>query len=154
MSYQAKDSTVDNRQLKVQRLVIPFTITGNATPASKVIAADEPSLLFFKTEGLDQITVASGALESGEVLPTLATATDSTGVINALVKINEPLAKVMSVKVIGRTATALDKQGTILAFTTGSTNSGKSIVCNLTTAVNLASASIDAALEVEYIVAE
>lgn len=154
MSFDAKDSQVLGRQNKVQRLVIPFTITGNATPASKVIASDEPSLLFIKTEGLNQITIAAGALETGETLPSLASATDSTGVINALVKINEPLAKVMSVKVIGRTATALDKQGQILAFTTGSTNSGKSVVCNLTTGVDLGAASIDATLEVEYVVAE
>lgn len=154
MSFEPKDSQVASRALKVQKLSIPIAITGNAIPASKVLASDEPSLVFIKTEGLDQITVAKGALETGETLPTLATATDATGVINVLVKINEPLSKVMSVKLIGRTATALDKQGTVLAFTTGSTNSGKSIVANFTTGVDLAAASIDACLEVEYVVAE
>lgn len=154
MSFQAKDSIVLNRQLKVQRVVIPFTITGNATPASKVLANDEPSKLFFKTEGLNQITIANGAIETGETLPSLASATDATGVINALIKINEPLAKVMLVRVVGRSSTQLSRQGEILAFTTGSTNSGQSIVCNITTGVNLASANIDAAIEVEYVVSE
>jgi hypothetical protein len=154
MSFQAKDSGVLSRQNKVQRLVIPFTIASNATPASKVIACDEPALVFIKTEGLNQITIAAGALETGETLPTLAAATDSTGVINVLVKINEPLVKVMSVKIHSRGATQTAKPGEVLAFTTGSTNSGQSVVANITTAVNLASASIDAVLEVEYITAE
>lgn len=152
MSFDAKKAQVQDRKLKVQRLVIPFAITGNATPASKTIAVDEPSLLFLKVEGINQITTGTGALESGESLPSLASATDSTGVINALVKIGEPLAKVCLVRVVGRGATQLSKQGEILAFTTGSDNAGQSVVCNITTGVNLASASIDAALEVEYIV--
>lgn len=152
MSFDAKNAQVQDRKLKVQRLVIPFTITGNATPASKTIASDEPSLLFLKVEGINQITEAAGALEDGETLPSLASATDSTGVINALVKIGEPLKKVCLVRVVGRDGTQLSRQGQILAFTTGSDNAGQSVVCNITTGVNLASASIDAALEVEYIV--
>lgn len=152
MSFDAKNSQVQDRKLKVQRLVIPFTITGNATPASKSIASDEPSLLFLKVEGIDQITEATGALEDGETLPSLASATDSTGVINALVKIGEPLKKVCLVRVVGRDGTQLSRQGQILAFTTGSDNAGQSVVCNITTGVNLTSASIDAALEVEYVV--
>ena len=154
MSFEAKDPQVQGRALKVQRLVVPVAITANATPASKILASDEPSLVFIKAEGINQITTSTGALETGETLPTLATATDATGVINVLVKINEPLAKVMSVKVTGRNSTQLQKQGEILAFTTGSTNSGKSVVCNITTGLNLASASMDAVLEVEYVISE
>lgn len=153
MSYDSKDSQVQGRKLKVQKMSIPVAITSNATPASKVVAVDEPSLVFVNVEGIAGITSAKGAIGSAETLPTLATATDSTGVINVLVKTNEPLLKVMSVKLVGRGATQLFKQGEILAFTTG-TGGGTSIVCNITTGVNLASASIDGCLEVEYVVAE
>lgn len=148
MSFEAKKSQVRGRQLKVQRLVIPFKITANATPASKVITSDEPSLLFLKVEGIDQITEASGALASGETLPSLASATDSTGVFNLLVKIDEEVEKVCLVRVTGRDGTQLSKQGQILASSSG----GKTIVCNLTSGVNLASASLDGVLEVEYVV--
>lgn len=154
MSFDAKDSQVLGRQLKVQRLVIPVAITFNATPANKVVANDEPSVLFIKTEGINQITTGTGALETGETLPSLAAATDTTGVINVFVKISEPLLKVMSIKLIGRNATQLVKTGEVLAFTTGSTNSGKAIVANITSGVNLATTSMDAVLEVEYVVAE
>ncbi len=154
MSFQPKDSQVMGRANKVQRICIPLTITHHATPASKAIASDEPSLVFVKTEGLNQITEAAGALETGETLPTLATATDSTGVINVLVKIGEPLQKVISVKLTSRGATQMGKQGQVLAFTTVSTNCGKSVVANITTGVDLAAADIDAVLEVEYVIAE
>jgi len=154
MSYEAKLPLVKNRQDKVQRLSIPLAITGNATPANKVIAADEPTILFVKTEGLNQITTASGALETGETLPTLATATDATGVFNMLIKIGEPLAKVCSVKLVPRgTQNGAIVACEILAFTTGSDNSGQSIVAEVTSGVNFSTpANLDATIEVEYVV--
>lgn len=154
--YQPKDSQVYSRQLKVQRLSIPFTVTHNATPASKTSTVDEPGLLFFNFAGITGITSAAGAIDSiGETLPTLATATDSTGVFNVLIKINEPLAKVCSISIKGRAgASGITDFCQILAFTTGSVNAGQSIVANITSGVNFGTTDLDACLQVEYITQE
>jgi len=144
-NYYAQDSLVQGRQLKVQRLCIPFLITGNATPASVVISRDEPALLFLKTQGVDEISaVADGS-------PTLASATDSTGVFNLLIKLNEPCLKVMQAQVIGRAA-ALVKNCT-LANTTGLTAAGDKIVLNCASAVDLTAGNLDGCLVVEYVTA-
>lgn len=148
-NFNATNENVLNRQLKVQRLVIPFTITGNATPASVVIACDEPSVLFLKTEGVNQITPA---LDAADGTPTLTAADDSDGIFNLMVKISEPLAKVMQAKVTVRTGTAAITVCT-MANTTGITAGGDKIVLNCDTAVDLSAANLNACLEVEYVIA-
>src|ERR1019366_381596 len=151
--FQPKDAAVYARQLKVQRLVIPFTVTHHATPGSKSFTVDDPSSVFFNFEGLTGLSTSTGAIETNEVLPVLATATDSsTGIFNVLVRINEPIEKVCAIYLIGRGATSLHVSGTPLAFTTGSTNSGQSIVGNFTSNINLSSADMNASLVIEYIV--
>lgn len=154
--FQPKDGQVYSRQLKVQRLQIPFTVTANATASSKTYTVDEPSLVFFNFQGLTGITSGAGAIDSiGETLPSLASATDSTGVFNVLVKINEPLVKVVSVGISGRQgATGITNLCQILAFTTGSVNAGQSIVANVTSGVNFSTTSLDATLTVDYITQE
>jgi hypothetical protein len=146
MPYQAQDAQVQGRQLKVQRLVIPFTITHHATASLVVIAKDEPALLFLNTEGVDQITaVADGS-------PSFASPSDSAGTFNILVKVGESVAKVMQAQVIGRSA-ALVKNCT-LANTTGLTAAGDKIVLNCTTAVNATTTDLNACLCIEYVIAE
>lgn len=152
MSFQAKDSLVLDRQLKVQSVKIPFTITHNATPASKVITTFDPSILFLDTQGLNQITIASGALETGETLPALNTPTDSSGAFAALVKIREPLQDVVSAKLVARDASGLILSCEVLAFTTGSAHAGQSVVLNIRSGVNLSTTDLNCALEVEYVV--
>lgn len=152
-TFDAKDDLVRGRAQKVQRLVIPLAITANATAASKTVATDEPGILFINVEGIVGISTATGALATGEVAPTLATATDSTGVINVCVLIQEPLLKVMHLELVSRNLSAAGghlKAGQILAFSTG-TGGGNSIFANITTGVNLASVSLDDCLVVEYI---
>lgn len=154
--FQPKDTQVYGRQLKVQRLSIPFTVTSNATPANKSYTVDEPALVFFNFQGLTGISSSTGAIDSsGETLPTLATATDSTGVFNVLVKTGEQLAKVVDVKIHSRTGqSGITDYCQILAFTTGSSTSGQSIVANITSGVNFSTTSLDACLTVEYIIQE
>lgn len=154
MAYEPKDPGVRGRALKVQELAIPFAITYHATAASKVVVSDEPSILFLNVEGITGISTATGALASGEVAPSFATATDSTGVINLLVKVGEPMIKVMSAVVFSRAVAAgLSKPCNILAFATV-TNAGQSIFLNCTTGVNLGTTSLDGVLIVKYIVDE
>lgn len=154
MSFEPKDPGVRARALKVQELVIPFNIVHNATPASKTVTIDEPSILFINVEGITGISTSTGAKASGETAPSLASATDSTGVINLLVKVGEPMVKVCSAVVFSRAiAAGITKPCNILAFATG-TNAAQSIYLNCTTGVDLSAADLDAVLVVKYIVDE
>lgn len=147
-NYAAKDELVQGRQLKVQRLVIPFSIVGNATASLVSISRDEPALLFIKTEGVDEITaVADGT-------PSFTAANDANGIFNILVKISESVAKVMHAKVCLRD-TVNKIYGCSLANTTGLTAAGDKIVLNCDGDVALnAGNTLNAVLEVEYVVAE
>lgn len=153
-SFYPKDSLVDDRQLKVQRLVIPFSIVGSATAANVSISCDEPSILFIRTEGNDQITTASGALSSGETATYSVSPSDSSGIFNVLVKINgEPVQKVCEASLWRRdTGTP---QVVKLGDADGLSSLGKimlTVDCDL--ALNSGSNTLDAALCVAYVVQE
>lgn len=152
MSYQAKDSAVRGRQLKVQRLSIPLLITGHATPASVVAKADEPAIMFVQTEGVDGITVAKGALDSGQAVPSFTAADDSDGKFGVLIRVGEQVGKIVSFSVSPR-ATGSTASVT-LANTTGLDSVGDKICLDVDTAVDLSAANLDCTLTVEYVVAE
>jgi hypothetical protein len=145
-NYYAKDDRVQNRQLEVQRLVIPFKITHNASASAVVLATDEPSLLFLKSAGVDQIS----AVMDGS--PAFSAPVDSAGTFNILVEIREQVVKVMQAQVVGRTQALL--VNCTLANTNGITAAGDKIVLNCTSGVNASSADTDACLVVEYVCAE
>ncbi len=152
-SYSAKDEVVQNRQLKVQRVSIPLSIVGNATPASVVPRNDEPARLFLQTEGVDQIT---GALASGETATYTVAASDANGVFRALLKVNESVEKVCAAYACRRDAFELvpARLGSASGITTGS-GGGKSIMLAVDTALALNAANtLDACLVVEYVVSE
>lgn len=151
--FYAKNSLQMDRQLKVQKLSVPFVIVGNASSASVSISCDETSFVFFRTQGNDQIT---GALASGETATYSSSPNDGTGVYQALVKIQENVIKVVSLR-CGDLVTGnsdLARRGSSTAITTGS-GGGQSIMVLLTSPSALnASNTVDACLEVEYIVQE
>lgn len=151
--YDAKNELVEDRQLKVQRLTIPLTIAGNATAASVVCRNDEPAILFLQTDGVDQITPA---LASGETATYTVATSDATGVFRALVKIQEPIGKVVACYAARRDAFELvpGRLGSATGITTGSAG-GKSIMLAVDCALALNAANtLDAALVIEYVVAE
>lgn len=148
-NYYAKNELVQGRQLKVQRLVIPFAITGNATASAVSISRDEPALLFLKTEGVDEITPA---LDSADGTPTLTAANDANGIFNLMIKISEQVGKVMHAQVVGRDAATLVV--CTLADSDGISAAGDKILLDCDTAVDLSAANLDACLELEYVVAE
>lgn len=158
-SYYPKDDQVERRSLLVQRLVIPLFIGHNATPASKSIVSDEPSLLFYNTEGNGNCTVAAGAYDSSAEQSgiTFASASDATGVFSILLRSNEPnaLIKVMAVKCVRRDGSELicgtPPTGSSPQFLT---SVGNKIVANFDSAVNLATTDGDYCIEVEYIAAQ
>ncbi len=150
MSFQSKNSLVQGRQLKVQRLVIPFTVTASATPSAVVLASDEPAVLFLKSEGVDQITAA---LAAGETATYSASPDDSDGILNILVKIQpeDSCSKVCRAAFTSRTTGVT--QPVKLGDSDGKTSLGN-IMLTMDSSVDLSTTSADGCLEVEYIVAE
>jgi hypothetical protein len=149
MSYTAKQELVRNRQLKVQQLAIPLSITGNATPASVVPTSDERGIVFLRTEGVNQITPAL----NGDTAPTLVAQNDANGLFSVMIVIGEQIQKVLSAELVSRSAHSTADSAK-LANTNGITALGDKIVLDCDTAVNLSSASLDACLIVRYIAAE
>ena len=147
-SYYAKQELVQNRQLKVQSLSIPLSITGNATPASVVVSSDEPAILFIKTQGVDKITPAL----NGDTAPTFVSQVDATGLFSVMLVIAEQIQKVNCAQLIRRSAHATDSAK--IANVTGITALGDKIVLDCDTAADLSAANLDACLVVQYVVAE
>lgn len=152
MSFDAKSPLVRDRQLKAQKLVIPFAITGNATPASVVLRSDEPSVLFLRSQGVDQITSAAGALDSGETATYSVAANDANGIFNLLVKVSEPIKKVLGALVIGRTDGVT--QPCKLGDADGVSGNGDKIMLTCDSTIDLSAANMDACLVVYYEVDE
>lgn len=155
--FYPKGDRVWDRAVKVQRLVIPFVITHNATPASKVLSVDEASVLFLQTQGLTQVSIASGALDAGQSTPAFdLTAADSSGAFNLLVNINidKPI-KIMRAGITNRAvggglATYHNVSNPDIA-TGGVTYQ---MLLNCASGVNLTTTDLDGCLDIEYIVAE
>lgn len=148
MSYPSKDSQVQARKLKVQRLSIPLVITGNATPASVLLRNDEPGILFLRSEGVNQITAA---LDAGETATYATAADDSDGIFQLFVKVQEVVSKVIVAKITSRTTGV--SHPCYLGDADGLSSAGNiMLLCDST--IDFSAASLDACLEVSYIVAE
>lgn len=157
MSYDSKNELVQGRRLKTQKLSIPFKVGFHATPASKTITNDEPALLFLKVQGIDRITLAAGAVDSAAELSaiTFATATDTTGVFNALVRVGEQVKKVCYARITSRAGASDIVAATFpTGATSGISSAGDKIVLNLDSARDFSAADGDYCLEVEYVVAD
>lgn len=154
MAYESKNSQALGRQLKVQTLALNFSITGHATPASKVITRDEPSLLALKVEGIDQIT---GALDADDTAPTMASAVDSTGVFNILVSVGEQVEKVVAAQLIkrnGQEVISLTLPASAPADGIVAGGARDKIALNADSAVDLSAANLDACVLLHYIAAQ
>lgn len=178
ISYQAKDTVVLGRELKVQELSIPFVVTANATPGSVSVTCDEPAIAFFHTQGINQITAA---LDTSETLPTtyngtkqtngtysggtaLPSATDASGIFFVLFKINEQLIKVISASITTRAipGSASIPGAGASAFVTdpvtggtvqSATSVGNKVFVGFDSAnFNFATTNLDGTLTVKYIV--
>ena len=147
MSFQAKQSQVRDRQLKVQKLSIPLDITYHATPASKVVLVDEPGILFLQVEGIDRITEAAGAVDDDTTLPTMSAESDANGIFYAAFKIGEVVSKVVSCKLVNRATTEI-----LACEILASADSGLVAIVKVDSGINLSTTDMDATLELEYIV--
>lgn len=66
-NFNGKSPSVLNRQLSVQRVVIPFSVTANVVPASVILRNDEPTILYIQSQGVNQIS----DVLAGESFPSL-----------------------------------------------------------------------------------
>lgn len=122
------------------------------TPATVEISTDDQEqILFIKTQFVDQIT---DALSSGEELPVYDTQSDADGQFSVLIKIGEPLEKIMAAYIVRRSAgnSGPEVKALSLANTNGISEFGDKIALNVDSGENLAAYSLDAALKVFYIV--
>lgn len=153
MPYSSKDDTVQDRQLKVQRVSIPFSIVGNAVAANVTLRNDEPSRLFLKTAGVDQITAA---LATNETATYTTAPVDATGIFNVLFQCKEPVEKVVRAYCASRVngVASLAFLGSASGITTGS-GGGKSIMLAVDCPVDFTGANtFDACLVIEYVINE
>lgn len=153
-SYDSKSSLVLDRQLKVQRLVIPFTIVGNATPADKTRSVDEPSILFLSLEGTGQNDITA-ALDGDTITYTDAPA-DSTGIFNVYMKVGEVVSKICSARCqrLSTTLTDADDVCTVALGDANGLSADGNIGLTVDCAQALTSGTHNLVLQVEYIVAE
>ncbi len=147
-NFYAKDSLAMDRQLKVQKLTIPFTITASATPASVVITSDEPSILFFQTEGVNQITAAKA---SSEVATYTTSPVDANGTVNIFVKVGEAVAKIMYANAYDRANGG--SQPVKLGSASG-LSSLSNMMLTLDSSQDFSSTNADYCLVVEYVVVD
>lgn len=153
MAYDPKNELVRNRALKVESLVIPMVVTGNATPASVVLACDEGGFMYLKSQGVDQITAA---LSANETATYTAAPNDASGIINVLIKLrDDQVLKVCQAKITNRlTGVSYPAYlGSATGITTGTAGGFSIMLAATLPAINTA-VTVDACLEVEYVVAE
>ena len=146
-TYYAKSSLAMDRQLKVQRLVIPLKVVHNATPASVSLQNDEPSVLFLQSQGVNQID-ASDAAQFANTSPS-----DASGQLNLLVNVGESVAKVMRCALRGRFS-GTDYAAHLDTGSTQGVSSNGNIMLSVSTSVNFSTTDLDACLDVEYSVSD
>jgi hypothetical protein len=145
--YQAKNELVRGRQLKAQRLVIPFTITASATASAVVLRNDEPGVLFLKSEGVDQITAQ---LAAGETATYSVSPVDANGTLNMYIDLrDEDCVKVLAANVVDRLAGG--SQPCKLGDADGISSTGN-IMLTMDSTVDHTAANFDGCLIVDYVV--
>ncbi len=152
MSFE-QNSTLNSNQLKQKRFVAEFTITANATPASKVHGVpDVPGVMLLRTEG---IVAAADAVEdlSGD----FATANDEDSgncTFGVLIRGGDEglgsIKKVLSIRLFEGTALATSMAITRLG-TRGLTAGGNIAFDVVGTGLRLDTESPRITVEVEYL---
>jgi hypothetical protein len=146
MSHFDENAVLNNHQLKQERLVFSFSITANATPASKLHHVDLPGIVTLRSEGK---TAEADAIE--DLSSSFTTAVDDTNsVFGVLISKIVDLDKVLKITISELTSlaasTAITKLGVF-----GKTPEGN-IAFNVTgTGLDLNSESPTYVVEIEYL---
>lgn len=145
-----KNNVVQDLALKTRRQVFEISITGNATPASKVHSTDLPGVAVLRSEG---------KIAEADAVETISwtTAQDAANaVFGVLLKGSElgDIKKVLSCKV-SETSTSVATALTVTKHGTGGKTTGGNIAFSITgTGLDLTSESPKIVCEVEYLLAE
>jgi hypothetical protein len=133
MAYLENDPSVADYALKEKRLVIPFAITGHATPASKSHATDLPAALILSTEGK---TATAAAADSG---CNFTTESDANGIFGVLIYNLGEVDKLLDVQVVNLSAgtATVSRKGASSTGVTASGNIAVSIDSNQALTSNL-----------------
>lgn len=158
-SYLSQDSENQSRQLEVQTVTIPFTLTANTSASLVTLTTDEPARLFLASAGVNNITPA---LAVNETATYTTGPNDASGILNALFAVNETVLKVMRAQVTQRNTTGQSGQGAYLGNAlvvggnpqgvTSGTGGGQKIMIIIDTGLNHTTTNVDACLSIDYIV--
>jgi hypothetical protein len=142
MAHREKNAAVEDYKLREKRLAIPFKITYNATPASKLHATDLPAALVLSSEGL---TATATAIDSGT---SFTTEVDANGIFGALIHNLGTVDKLLDVQLVNLSS------GTATVSRKGASSSGVTASGNIAVSVDwngsLETTSLTATLIVDY----
>jgi hypothetical protein len=137
-----KNSQVEDYKLRSKRLVIPFSIVHNATPASKTNSNDLPSSMTLALEGQ---TAAAAAIDSGTNFTTPVDATGNFGVL---------LSSLGTVSKLTKYTIDFLSSGTMTVAAKGASSSGvtasSNIAISATWSGSLATTDLSGVLTVDY----
>lgn len=142
MSVYHQDTQVENQILEVAQLVVPFTITGNATASAVVVSSGLPGIVRIATDGNSVTSADSGA--------SALVTSDAAGQFGLLITLNQPVREVLSCMVQRPAATGANIDNCNFADADGLTASGN-IILNVDSSVaTTAAATTQYALVVNY----
>lgn len=137
-----KNSQVEDFKLRSKRLVIPFSIVHNATPASKTNSNDLPSSMVLSLEGQ---TATATAIDSGT---NFTTEVDANGIFGIL------LYNLGTVSKLCKYTADFTSAGTIALTAKGASSSGVTASSNIAVSAdwtgNLATTDLSGVLTVDY----
>ncbi len=146
MSHFFKNEAVEDYRVKSERMVIPFAIVHNATPASKTSSNDLPSALVLSMEGL---TATATAIDSGTGF---TTEVDATGIFGCLVHNLGTVKKLLAVS-LSDLSTGTATVTRVGASSTGVTASGN-IAVSIDWNGSLAATDLSANLQLDFIISK
>lgn len=144
-----------DQSLKHKKLVFEFSITGNATPASKTSTSDLPGILVLRTEGLTaEADAVEALLSTGFTTPDDESAGDCT--FGVMLKGSQlgSIGKVLKIAV-SETSTSVATSMAITKHGTGGLSTGGNITFSIVgTGLRLDTESPKICVEVDYVVTE
>ena len=140
--HRDKNSAVEDFKLRSKRLIVPFAIVHNATPASKTNSNDLPGSLVLALEGQ---TASAAAIDSGT---NFTAPVDANGIFGALVCNLGTVSKLVSASVsdLSSGTAAVSKKG---ASSSGVTASGN-IAVSIDWSGDLSTTDLSGNLIIEY----
>lgn len=141
---------VQDYKIKQRRLCIPFSITGHATPASKVHASDLNGVLYLRSEGK---TAEADAVDADG---NFTTPVDASGLFGILLNVGDSVRKVMRASVEQRSGSTATNKDQAVALqgdsSSGITENGNIAIDVTCSGLDLSAENFDGVLIIEYMI--